>query len=54
MEEGSSVKAVLKWAGIIALVAVPIAILLKKRKPEPVVPLPDEGDADSYVGELRD
>ena len=54
MDEDKSVVKVLKWVGIIALVALPIAIMLKKRKDEIPVRIRHEEDTDYYSPEFDD
>jgi hypothetical protein len=54
MDEEKNIMKVLKWAGIIVLVALPIAILLKKRRAEVPVPVQREDDADFYTSDLHE
>ena len=51
-EESSFVK-VLKWAGIVALVTVPLVVLLKKKNAEQAVPPSQSDDSDIFDAELR-
>jgi len=53
MDEKKGLMKVLKWAGIVALVTVPLVVLLKKRKGEqPVSSSPDD-DNDIFEAELK-
>lgn len=44
---------VLKWAGIVALVTVPLVVYLKKRKADPSVASSSNDDSDIFDAELR-
>ena len=53
MNDDMNLKKILKWAGLAALVAVPVYFILKKRKSaedEPVV----ADDADIFAPDLQD
>ncbi len=53
MEDERSLKKVLKWLGLVALVAVPLAVFLKKRKTvEPSTASDD--DSDIFLSELQE
>jgi hypothetical protein len=44
---------VLKWAGIVALVTVPLVVYLKKRKLDPAAGSSSNDDSDIFDAELR-
>jgi len=54
MDEDKGVLKFLKWVGIVAVIALPLAIFLKKRKPEPLtLPLQDD-DSNIFASELEE
>ncbi len=53
MDESKTLRRVLLWAGIAALVALPLVILLRKKKLEQDLAPVDEDSADIYQSELR-
>jgi len=53
MEDESRLKLFLKWAGLAALVAIPVMVLLKKRK-EQGGKLVEEDDSDIFASELEE
>lgn len=53
MDSDKSLLKILKWAGIAALVALPIVVLLKKRKKDESDP-PLADDDDIFSSELSD
>ena len=53
MENDKGLIKVLKWVGIVALVAVPIAVFLKKRKPAESMPH-YEDDGDIFAADLEE
>jgi hypothetical protein len=52
MDESTAVKKVLKWAGIFALVALPLAMLLRKKKPASDSVDSEKGEYQSSGAEL--
>ena len=52
MDEEGKIKKVLTWAGILVLVALPIAIYLTKRKNHAPVQVDREETGDSSASEL--
>ena len=54
MNDDNGVMKFLKWAGIAALVAIPVMVFIRKRKIEgPEAPLPAD-DADIFSAELEE
>lgn len=54
MDKNKGVLKFLKWVGIVALVALPLAIFFKKRKPETSSnSFPDE-DSNIFASELEE
>ncbi|HUL42720.1 MAG TPA: hypothetical protein VLY03_00015 [Bacteroidota bacterium] len=53
MEDENKLKLFLKWAGLAALVAIPVMVILKKRK-EQDSRLPDDDDSDIFASELEE
>jgi len=53
MVDGKDLKKILKWAGIVALVVLPVVVILKKRKAQSADRSDDE-EADVYSAELKD
>jgi len=53
MENDKGLIKVLKWVGIVALVAVPLAVFLKKRKPVESMLRVDD-DSDIFSAELEE
>ena len=51
-EEKGFVK-VLKWAGLVALVTVPLVVYLKKRKGEQTISSSSNDDGDIFEAELK-
>ncbi len=52
MDEEEKIKKVLTWAGLLVLVALPIALLLKKRKNHVPDEVGREDDSDGTPSEL--
>jgi len=53
MEERDTLKSVLKWAGIAALVAIPLVVLLKKWKDNPRDQVAED-DSNIFASELEE
>lgn len=53
MEERDTLKSVLKWAGIAALVAIPLVVLLKKWKDYPQEKVAED-DSNIFASELEE
>ena len=54
MDENKGILKFLKWLGVVAIVALPLAIFLKKRKNEASShPLPDD-DSNIFASELEE
>ena len=53
MEEDQGILRVLKWAGVIALIAVPVYLVLKNRRPEEAMTV-DEDDSNIFAAELEE
>jgi hypothetical protein len=53
MEEDRGILRVLKWAGVIALIAVPVYLVLKNRRPEDAVNA-DDDDSNIFAAELEE
>jgi len=53
MEKESNVMKFLKWAGLVALVSLPLVVFLKKRKPEISDPA-GEDDSNIFASELEE
>jgi hypothetical protein len=53
MEKDSNVMKFLKWAGLLALVSLPLVVFLKKRKPE-ISDSAGEDDSNIFAAELEE
>ena len=54
MDDSKGVLKLLKWMGVVAIIALPLAFFLKKRKPEPPsYTLPDD-DSNIFASELEE
>ena len=53
MEDENKLKLFLKWAGLAALVAIPVMVFLKKRK-EQDGKVVDDDDSDIFASELEE
>ena len=53
MEDNSTLKKFLKWAGIVALVALPVVDLLKRKKNRSLEPLADD-ESNIFSAELEE
>ena len=53
MDEEKNLKKILKWAGILALIAVPVYLVLKKRKSEDKDSYTDD-DSNIFAAELEE
>jgi LPXTG-motif cell wall-anchored protein len=51
--DNGKLKTLLTWAGIAALVAIPVVVLLKKRKEEPAEGMMDD-DSNIFAAELEE
>jgi len=53
MEEQNTLKAILKWAGIAALVAIPLVVIFKKRKESSRKSIAED-DSNIFASELEE
>jgi hypothetical protein len=53
VEDDKSFNKILKWAGILALIAVPVYLVLKKRKADEKDPYTDD-DSNIFAAELEE
>jgi hypothetical protein len=53
VEEEKSINKILKWAGILALIAVPVYLVLRKRKAEERDAYADD-DSNIFASELEE
>ena len=54
MDDDKGVLKFLKWVGIVAIVALPLAIFIKKRKPDTSRPTLQDDDSNIFASELEE
>lgn len=53
MDEGTGLKKILKWAGLLAIIALPVIVLLKKRK-NCSSDVPEDDESNIFTAELEE
>ena len=53
MDEGTGLKKILKWAGIVTIIALPVIVLLKKRK-NCSSDVPEDDESNIFTAELEE